>query len=108
MGGLAYYVSRPESIGEMLLDPFRAIFYITFVLGSCALISKTWIDVSGTSPRDVARQLRDQRLFVKGHRPEKLEKELNRYVCSLLLFFVWPCRGSVGGGLGVAALALIC
>jgi len=110
VGGLAYYVSRPESIGEMLLDPFRAIFYITFVLGSCALISKTWIDVSGTSPRDVARQLRDQRLFVKGHRPEKLEKELNRYIptaaafgglCIGALSVVADLMGAIGSGTGI-------
>ena len=41
-------------------DPFHAIFYVTFVLTTCALFSKAWIDVSGSSARDVARQLREQ------------------------------------------------
>lgn len=34
--------------------------YLTFFLTVCALFSKTWIEVSGTSARDVAKQFRDQ------------------------------------------------
>lgn len=54
-GGLAYYVSPPSSLGEILVDPFRAVFYLTFILTACALFSKTWIEVSGSSARDVAK-----------------------------------------------------
>ena len=37
------------------MDPVHAVFYIIFVLFTCAIFSKGWIDVSGTSPKDVAR-----------------------------------------------------
>jgi len=47
VGGLAYYVSPPTSLAEILYDPFHAIFYLAFILTSCALFSKTWIEVSG-------------------------------------------------------------
>jgi len=50
IGGLAYYVSPPATLAEILYDPFHAIFYFTFILVSCALFSKTWIEVSGSSP----------------------------------------------------------
>jgi protein transport protein SEC61 subunit alpha len=66
IGGLAYYVSPPGSLQDVLLDPFHAIFYLAFVLTTCALFSKTWIAVSGSSPRDVYKQLRDQNMVISG------------------------------------------
>jgi len=65
VGGLAYYVSPPNSLAEILYDPFHAVFYFAFILTACALFSKTWIEVSGSSPRDVAKQLRDQDMVIK-------------------------------------------
>jgi protein transport protein SEC61 subunit alpha len=62
VGGLAYYISPPLNFADILADPFRAFCYIAFVLTACALFSKTWPEVSGSSPRDVAKQLRDQQV----------------------------------------------
>ena len=53
-GGLCYYLSPPESLGSVIDDPIHAIMYISFMLGSCAFFSKTWIDVSGSSAKDVS------------------------------------------------------
>ena len=55
VGGLAYYISPPRDFVDILKDPFHSLFYMVFVLGSCALFSKIWIDVSGSSARDVAK-----------------------------------------------------
>lgn len=52
-GGICYYLSPPESLGRVIDDPLHAVIYITFMLGSCAFFSKTWIDVSGSSAKDV-------------------------------------------------------
>lgn len=54
MGGLCYYLSPPESFGSVLDDPVHAVIYIIFMLGSCAFFSKTWIEVSGSSAKDVS------------------------------------------------------
>ena len=51
IGGLCYYLSPPETIGHIITDPIHAIIYIVFMLGSCAFLSKTWIDVSGSSAK---------------------------------------------------------
>lgn len=51
IGGLCYYMSPPETIGHIITDPIHAIIYIIFMLGSCAFLSKTWIDVSGSSAK---------------------------------------------------------
>lgn len=47
---------------EAVLDPIHTAIYITFVLTACAMFSKTWIEVSGSGPRDVAKQLKDQQM----------------------------------------------
>lgn len=46
------------SLGDIAANPFHALFYLTFMLTACALFSKTWIEVSGSSARDVAKQLK--------------------------------------------------
>jgi len=97
VGGLAYYVSPPSSLGEVLRDPFHAVFYLTFVLTACALFSKTWIEVSGSSSKDVAKQLREQNLVLKGHRQQNTIKELNRYIPTAAAF----------GGLCIGALSVL-
>lgn len=53
VGGLVYYISPPRGMGEIVTDPLHTLIYIVFILGSCALFSKTWIEVSGSSVRDV-------------------------------------------------------
>jgi len=80
VGGLVYYISRPASIAAALQDPIRAVTYLVFILGACGLFSKTWIEVSNSSAKDVAKQLRDQNMTIKGHRDQSIVKELNRWV----------------------------
>jgi hypothetical protein len=60
--GIAYYMSPPHTIKEAIVDPIHTVIYITFMLSACALFSKTWIEVSGSGPRDVAKQLKDQQM----------------------------------------------
>jgi protein transport protein SEC61 subunit alpha len=67
------------------------------VLGSCAFFSKTWIDVSGQSARDLARSLREQGVVMRGHRDASLVKELNRYIPTAAAF----------GGLCIGALSVM-
>jgi protein transport protein SEC61 subunit alpha len=110
VGGLAYYVSPPSSLAEILSDPFHAVFYLVFILTACALFSKTWIEVSGSSAKDVAKQLRDQQMIMKGHRESSLVKELNRYIptaaafgglCIGALSVLADFMGAIGSGTGI-------
>merc|ERR1711982_167472 len=66
VGGLAYYIAPPHTFSDIWEDPIHALVYVAFVLIACALFSKTWIEVSGSSARDVAKQLRDQQMMFKG------------------------------------------
>jgi protein transport protein SEC61 subunit alpha len=58
-------MSPPQTL---ILDPIHTAVYITFMLSACALFSKTWIEVSGSGPRDVATQLENQQMVMAGHR----------------------------------------
>lgn len=53
------------SLADIAVHPFHALFYITFMLTACALFSKTWIEVSGSSARDVAKQLKVRQTGVR-------------------------------------------
>jgi len=110
VGGLAYYVSPPGSLAEILYDPFHAIFYLTFILTACALFSKTWIEVSGSSPRDVAKQLKDQEMVIRGFREKSVITVLERYIpiaaafggmCIGALTVVADFMGAIGSGTGI-------
>ncbi|GLH14503.1 Protein transport protein Sec61 subunit alpha isoform 2 [Gryllus bimaculatus] len=97
VGGLCYYLSPPENIGHILEDPVHAVLYIVFMLGSCAFFSKTWIDVSGSSAKDVAKQLKEQQMVMRGHRDNSMIRELNRYIPTAAAF----------GGLCIGALSVL-
>jgi len=97
VGGLCYYLSPPENLMHILEDPVHAVLYIIFMLGSCAFFSKTWIEVSGSSAKDVAKQLKEQQMVMRGHREKSMIHELNRYIPTAAAF----------GGLCIGALSVL-
>lgn len=110
VGGLVYYLSPPTSLTDVALNPLHAVFYLTFMLTACALFSKTWIEVSGSSAKDVAKQLKEQQMFMQGHRESSLQKELNRYIptaaafggmCIGALTVGADFLGAIGSGTGI-------
>jgi protein transport protein SEC61 subunit alpha len=110
VGGIVYYISPLHSFSDIWDDPIHALFYVAFVLISCALFSKTWIDVSGSSARDVAKQLKDQGMMMPGFRDSDIPKQLNRYIptaaafggaCIGALTILADFLGAIGSGTGI-------
>lgn len=112
VGGFVYYISPPGSLAEAATSPVHTLFYVGFMLGACALFSKTWIEVSGSSANDVAKSMREQGMFLQGHRDtvQSLRKELNRYIptaaafggmCIGALTIVADFMGAIGSGTGI-------
>jgi len=110
VGGLAYYISPPTSFAEILGDPIHGMVYLVFIISACGLFSKTWIEVSGSSPRDVAKQLRDQGMSIGGYRDNSMISVLNRYIptaatfggmCIGMLSVVADFMGAIGSGTGI-------
>jgi protein transport protein SEC61 subunit alpha len=116
--GVAYYMSPPLNFTEALLDPIHTAVYIAFMLVACAVFSKTWIEVSGSSPRDVAKQLKEQGLVMAGHREQSMYKELKRVIpvaaafggaCIGALSVASDLLGALGSGTGILlAVTYVC
>lgn len=96
--GFAYYISPPHNIRHVFSDPIHTLLYVSFMLTACALFSKTWIEVSGSGPREVAKQLKDQQMVMAGHREGSLYKELKRIIPTAAAF-----GGATIGALSVCA-----
>ena len=97
VSGIAYYMQPPLSFTEALLDPVKTVVYILFVLGSCAMFSTTWIEISGNSPRDVAKQFKEQGLVIAGHRDTSAYRELKKIIPTAAAF----------GGATIGALSVV-
>lgn len=96
--GLAYYMSPPMNFREAVIDPIKTVVFVMYMLVACAVFSKTWIEVSGSSPRDVAKQLKEQGLVMAGHREQSMYKELKRVIPTAAAF-----GGACIGALSVAS-----
>ena len=110
VGGLSYFVSPPRNFVDVVRDPFHALFYIVFMLSACAIFAKTWIEISGSGPRDVARQLREQKMVIRGFRDKSVLHVLNRYIptaaafggmCVGALSIFADLLGAIGSGTGI-------
>merc|ERR1712166_1627642 len=110
VGGIAYYISPPGSFTDIWDDPIHALFYALFVIISCAMFSKMWIDVSGSSASDVAKQLKEQQMMMTGYRDSSVRGVLNRYIptaaafggaCIGALSICADFLGAIGSGTGI-------
>jgi len=110
VGGVVYYISPPGSLAGFVEDPIHGLTYIIFVLATTAMFSRMWIDVSGQSPKDVARDMQSNGTFMPGHRESSMIGVLNRYipiaatcggVCIGLLTIFADLVGAIGSGTGI-------
>ncbi|KAI9450551.1 SecY protein [Russula earlei] len=108
--GFAYYISPPRTVHAAFVDPIHTILYLLFMTSVCAIFSKTWIEVSGSGPRDIAKQLKDQQLVMAGHREGSMYKELKRVIPTAaalggavlgLLSVTADLMGAIGSGTGI-------
>ncbi|PPQ86056.1 hypothetical protein CVT25_002237 [Psilocybe cyanescens] len=91
--GIAYCMSRPHTTKEPILDPIHTTIYIVFMLSACTLFSKTSIEISGSGPRDVAKQLKDGQVnFVYLC---TMDGTLTNGVCDRYLSVTFCCRWEV-------------
>lgn len=109
-GGLAYYISPPLDLHNILVDPLHCFIYTLFVLISCAGFAQYWIQASGTSTRDIAKILRDRNVIFTGHEGDSLLYVLDSYIptaaafggmCIGMLTIVADFLGAIGSGTGI-------
>jgi protein transport protein SEC61 subunit alpha len=54
--GLAYYLSPPREISDIIKDPIHTLIYLIFICGACAIFARYWIEISGEGPKEVAKK----------------------------------------------------
>lgn len=96
VGGLVYYLSPPQDMSSVLMDPIHFIVYVLFILSSCSILAYIWLEMSGSSPKDVTENLKAQGMVVIGYRSETMIQAFNRYIPTAASF----------GGLCVGALTV--
>ncbi|MEM1654937.1 MAG: preprotein translocase subunit SecY [Nitrososphaerota archaeon] len=87
LGGLAYYVTPPDSIAAAVADPIRLLVYAALMLGFCVLFAKFWVEVGGLSPERIAGQLIKAGMQVPGFRraPAVIARMLEKYIRTLTI-----------------------
>jgi preprotein translocase SecY subunit len=82
VGGLAYYVTSPQSLQGVVHDPLRAAAYLGILVAFCAVFSLIWLEVGGLGPAKVAQQLMDSGMQIPGYRRsgKPIELILKRYI----------------------------
>jgi preprotein translocase subunit SecY/protein transport protein SEC61 subunit alpha len=99
MGGLAYYITSPRGLEEILYDPLRAVIYGAIMISVCALFSIIWIEIGGMDSKTVAKQLVDSGMQIPGYRRSEntIKTILDKYIPTL----------AVLGGLIVGVLTVV-
>jgi len=68
VGGLAYFVTPPNSLVSVAAEPIRASVYLAILVAFCAVFSLIWLEVGGLGPDKVAQQLMDSGMQIPGYR----------------------------------------
>lgn len=82
VGGLAYFVTPPHNIQNVIAEPLRAAAYLGVIIVFCAVFSLIWLEVGGLGPSKVAQQLMDSGMQIPGYRRSgrPIEAILKRYI----------------------------
>jgi preprotein translocase subunit SecY/protein transport protein SEC61 subunit alpha len=82
VGGLAYFVTPPNTIQGVAAEPLRAVIYLAILVAFCAVFSLIWLEVGGLGPSKVAKQLMDSGMQIPGYRRSgrPIEAILKRYI----------------------------
>jgi len=80
--GLAYYVTSPGNLSNVISEPLRALVYLAILVAFCVVFSLTWLEVGGLGPSTVAKQLVDSGMQIPGYRRsgKAVEAVLKRYI----------------------------
>jgi preprotein translocase subunit SecY/protein transport protein SEC61 subunit alpha len=82
VGGLAYFVTPPNTIQGVVAEPLRAAMYLAILVSFCAVFALIWLEVGGLGPSKVAKQLMDSGMQIPGYRRSgrPIEAILKRYI----------------------------
>lgn len=82
VGGLYYYLTSPNGIGQLTAQPLRALVYLPVLTVFCMGFAWLWVQMTNMGPSDVADQLKRSGMSIPGFRRDTriMEKMLARYI----------------------------
>ncbi|MCC7551789.1 MAG: preprotein translocase subunit SecY [Methanobacterium sp.] len=112
ISGLAYYLTTPTSLSDLLTNPLGVAFYGVVFIALCVLFAWLWVEISGIGPKQVAKQLHGMGMQIPGFRSSRtqFERLLKKYIPAItilggafvgVLAFGADLTGALGGGTGV-------
>jgi len=108
--GLSYLLSPPRSIAAVLAEPFHSVFYIVFMLVTCALFAHAWVEMTGSGPNAIKAMLKKNGLkpFAVSKRGAWADLQTKIRTAAALggmavatLFIAADLLGAIGSGTGV-------
>lgn len=75
-----YYFQPSETLLGAVTCPLKTVFFTAFVVVSSGWFANTWSYISGSSPRDIALQFKEQGISIAGRRDVSISKELQRVI----------------------------
>jgi len=81
-----------------------------FITASCGLFSKLWLEISGRSPDDLVKQLKDGKFYLANKKEDSMSGVLKRKIpvaaivggmCIGLLSISADLLGAIGSGTGI-------
>lgn len=110
--GLLYFLSPATSVFGTLISPIRSIVYSSTIVVISCWFANFWSKISGSAPKDIAKQFKEQGITIASKRDVSITKELSRVipVASVSGAFVLASIAIVGdllGGLGKGVAAVV-
>lgn len=110
--GILYFFTPSKSLAQSLLSPIRSFTYGLAIIALSTWFAYRWSRISGSSPKDISKQFKEQGISISGKRDISITKELSRVipVASVSGAFVLAALAIAGellGGLGKGVAAII-
>ncbi|KAG7661074.1 SSH1 [[Candida] subhashii] len=110
--GIFSYFTSSTSLVQSLLAPIRTVVYSASIIFLAVWFANKWSYVSGSAPKDISKQFKDQGISISGKRDVSVTKELARVipvasVSGAFLLAATCCLGEFLGGLGKGVAATI-
>lgn len=110
--GILFYFSSPTSLIQSVLSPIRIITYSLTITVLSTWFANLWANASGSSPKDLSKQFKDQGISIGGKRDVSITRELSRIipvasVSGAFILAIVSILSEAFGGLGRGVAAII-
>lgn len=104
-GGFLYYLSPEQNLLASIASPIRTVTYSLTIVSLSVWFGFKWSYISGSSPKDIAKQFKDQGISIAGKRDISIAKELSKIIPTAAItgafaLSVLAVAGDYLGGLG--------